>query len=944
MTRRSAKFSTFIASAIGVLLFVLSIENSFAQQMMFNNIPFNDALPSNETYHVFQDRKGYMWIATEQGLCRLDGQEVKIFNEKNGLPEKAIYAVKEHNESIWMVSSKNRILILKDGVIKEHPLSKKYQNLITTSDEFTYDINFSKEIIMNTKLGSYILDTLQNTVKRIPISKNTSSIQLKTEGFVPYTALINWTIKDITLIANFTDKPIKTIKIPFKGIWGYRYSTGKINNNYFFAYNRQLIKVDQNLKVNVYTTPGSISCIYVDRDKDLWVGQYNKGLLFYPQGKIKNPTIGLPNLSIASIYQDREKNIWCTTLERGVFMTRSKSIINYAEKLGNTYPQSLIKAVGNNVLVLKGESSYAIDSERKINSLQDITPSDRVGRELSYLMKHHHQLFRTLNMSDFLQFGKNVFYAISYVNLHRIDGNKISKYLLPSPGRCIANLNNHTLLVGCNDGVYQFETKDTIWTKVVATPSRVTKIFETVNKDYLIATNGNGVYYLRNNKLYPFHLPAEIVYDITQDPNGTLWFATNKGVIKKLKSSEIIRYTVLNGLPANAVSKLAINNQQIYLTTSAGLITFPLTANLQNQEKMPIYLRSASVGKTAIDFNQPVQLSYNQNSIILHIDALSFKNSKGQLKYNLSPGSNNYRYTTSNQIILENLVPNSYTLTLFGMNSDGFLSDPLVLKFQISSPFWQKGWFIMSTLLIATIIIVVVVKTILYRIRRKEEEKTSMNKLIAESRLAALQAQMNPHFVFNSINSIQNYILKKQEDKACDYLAQFSQLIRLVLQHSETRMISLAEELKLLALYISLEQLRFGNSFDYEILLDEKINPNLIYLPSMLIQPYFENAIWHGLMPLKEQRKGKLTLKVTQNNHQLLISVEDNGIGRKKSMEYKSADIHRPMALKLNQQRINTLNLMFKKEAFKIAITDKYDQNGEATGTLIVISIPLDYE
>ena len=201
---------------------------------------------------------------------------------------------------------------------------------------------------------------------------------------------------------------------------------------------------------------------------------------------------------------------------------------------------------------------------------------------------------------------------------------------------------------------------------------------------------------------------------------------------------------------------------------------------------------------------------------------------------------------------------------------------------------------------------------LIYKYQKQKNIIEAQNINLLKQRM--LLSQMNPHFIFNSINSIQNYILQKKERDAYSYLAKFSKLIRMVLNNSDKNQLTLYEEIDLINIYIEIEQLRFDNTFEYELHVDEEINEQEILIPPMLIQPYVENAIWHGIMNLDQQRKGKLTLTFTKTEQLIKIVIEDNGVGRKASQSYKKNSEHKPLAMKLTKKRLEIMTDLFKHQ------------------------------
>lgn len=208
-------------------------------------------------------------------------------------------------------------------------------------------------------------------------------------------------------------------------------------------------------------------------------------------------------------------------------------------------------------------------------------------------------------------------------------------------------------------------------------------------------------------------------------------------------------------------------------------------------------------------------------------------------------------------------------------------------------------------------------------------------------KLENLRSQMNPHFVFNALNSIQEYIMKNQRVQAGDYLGgKFADLIRTYLDHSVKGRITVQEEIDSLNMYLELEQLRFEERLQYEIKIDIEQNPDHFFIPTMLIQPYVENALKHGLLHIEGERLLNVTFSLDAAQHLIICTVDDNGIGREKAREIQAKRLrhHKSFATKATDDRISLLNYVLEKEA-SIEITDKHNGT-QATGTLVTIKIP----
>ncbi|MEL7064034.1 MAG: histidine kinase, partial [Bacteroidota bacterium] len=218
---------------------------------------------------------------------------------------------------------------------------------------------------------------------------------------------------------------------------------------------------------------------------------------------------------------------------------------------------------------------------------------------------------------------------------------------------------------------------------------------------------------------------------------------------------------------------------------------------------------------------------------------------------------------------------------------------------------------------------------------RSNRARRKANQLLA---LKSLRSQMNPHFIFNSLNSINGFIATHDDRAANKYLSDFSRLMRTVLEHSQQDFVLLGTELEVLKLYMKLEHFRFGDKFDYELEVDPELNQEQIVIPPMLVQPYIENAIWHGLRYKKE--KGKLTVSIAEVGQKILIQIEDNGIGRKKSAELKTRNqkTHQSTGLKNTDQRVAIINDVYK--AYLSVEIEDLEPNQEDTGTRVSITMP----
>jgi hypothetical protein len=223
-----------------------------------------------------------------------------------------------------------------------------------------------------------------------------------------------------------------------------------------------------------------------------------------------------------------------------------------------------------------------------------------------------------------------------------------------------------------------------------------------------------------------------------------------------------------------------------------------------------------------------------------------------------------------------------------------------------------------------------------------ERSKAALQQRAKELEVQALRSQMNPHFIFNCLNAINRFILGHETEAASDYLTKFSRLMRMIMNHSRHSLITLAEEIEMLQLYLGMEQLRFKDAFDYRIDVEEDLDTDEVRLPPLLIQPFVENAVWHGLMH-KEER-GSLLVRLRVHGDQLTCVIRDNGVGRKRAgmLKSKSAEKHKSMGMQITAERMALLTGPGESSPF-FHIEDLYDETGAPAGTQVILTIKISY-
>lgn len=331
-----------------------------------------------------------------------------------------------------------------------------------------------------------------------------------------------------------------------------------------------------------------------------------------------------------------------------------------------------------------------------------------------------------------------------------------------------------------------------------------------------------------------------------------------------------------------------------------------------------------------------IHLEHWQNYFSFNFSAIGYTHpEKYQFRYQLEGVDQDWVYSGQrNYAAYTNVKGGNYTFKVAVANSSGaWTAEPLAIQLFVGTPWYKQDWFRLG---VGLLLIGGVFAFYRYRLRQVEL-KSDYEKKVADMELTALRAQMNPHFIFNSLNSIENYIIQNETVKASEYLNGFSRLMRLILQNSRTHLVNLKDEIEALKLYMEMESLRFNHEVAYEVIIDPELDVSDIDIPPMLIQPYVENGIWHGLR--HKGGPGKITLSFTRDSGYLKCIIEDNGVGRIKAATLASKNpTRKSMAMNITNERLQTINKLYETDA-SVHIEDLVDEKGEVAGTRVALSI-----
>lgn len=665
-----------------------------------------------------------------------------------------------------------------------------------------------------------------------------------------------------------------------------------------------------------------IYSMYRTKDGTLFIGTQNRGLFEWKTGTgqfISFPAsavIGKANNVIYNITEDDDGNIWAATFGGLMQLERKTKKITY-------YPE--------NRGLVKLNNMYAVTKLKRADSLL-VSADD--GLHLFSLKEK-----------------KWVFFSRKPENIHMIKGFAAFRGIR----HFYEDENNTMWLCAPGAGLIRYHYLENRL-ETVAAVNNISPSVRHLLADgpvFLLATDNGLVIYdwQKNSLLRQVDIKASgssnVCYAIQKDNQGFYWISTNTGLRKLNRQYEVEQvYNTSNGLnflEYNTGCTSRDANGVLYFGGMGGLTFFDpaaLKANTFSPQPVITGILVNDVSRPA-SVNRPehLELRHNENFLSFQFAVTNFSNEKNnRFSYRLKGLSDSWSpLTTADKAGFTSLPPGEYVFELKSVNSDGNWSAGITkLAITILSPWWQTWWFITGICLLLAGLLTWLIRRRILTIKREAELKHQ----IAEAEMMAMRAQMNPHFVFNSLNSIREMILSNENEAASHFLGKFASLIRITLDQSERSFVSLRQTISHLTRYMEIEQIRNGE-FTSRILADDELDLDEVMLPSMLIQPFVENALWHGTTATRKNININIDFK--KEKGQLLCIVEDDGIGIHQSLKNKTSGsrTHHSLGLENVSNRIRLLNEKYHLES-SILINDKSElDNYTGTGTVVKLFLPL---
>jgi ligand-binding sensor domain-containing protein len=967
-------------------------------------ITVRDGLPQSYVSGIYQDKNGFLWLGTLNGLGRYDGREFKRYQHTSSNPFGMASNIILHffnagNDKVWLCYLDGRIDLLNtiSGKIEHlnfealRPESGYFKSLVH-SDKFCW--------MMSGKGGIYQIGQQTHTVKYLSLAAlninapilglsmqgNNLLILTQTRLFVfnqltgaitqtrpyPFKSIAKFAHQlsmlyspavrpngDLILIdakgieiwnpANNFYKliPLTSAKTPSKHI-----ATFDSNGNYFFEYNKGIYILRPNNTLATWSPAtaeikGIPTSICIDRSGVLWVGTNGFGLRQY-------------NLSRTGLsgYQSRYSFPIDVLSVLGVQPTDVKHTF-----LGNSVPYANRMAcykdsiwIGDiNRIRYDLKLALCVNKQITVKSFHNQNPSGK--NELyaaSFLAVSEHGNLWGLNKQaqlikfDIRKFTFQLSPTISYDPTEQVNGlaieNDTAFYITTNKSLVKYNIRSRrteklTTYLPSKDLLYVSndpDNKNILW---IGTLSDGLIRFNKTNKTSQVFDTGTG-------------LPNNTIYSILPGNDGSLWCSSNKGIFAfNSKTLTIRSYTSRDGLTDDEF------NRYYYAQLPGGNLAFggplgytvfnpvSLTTDAYNPQIALTDLNIINLPKTDAPLSaiKGLHLRYNQNFITATFAAMQFDApEKLQYRYRLKDLDKNWiMLGNDNKVSYTSLPPGNYVLMLNATNTAGKWSSYIPqIRIIIAPPYWKTWWFYLGMVSAISLLIYLFLSTRIRSIQKVQAQKLQHEREAMELHAMALRARMNPHFIFNCLNSIKALIQQKDDTKAVRYLTTFATLIRKQLNNTGNE-ITLNDELETCRLYLQLEAMRFEDRIGYHFHFNDTETIRHTMVPPLILQPIVENAIVHGLLP--SANGGMVNIKVYKEGLFVVCEVEDNGIGRAaaESNKMKSSRLHQSKGINLLQERL-TMHNRLNQQVSSLETADLYDPDGKPSGTLVIIKFNME--
>lgn len=915
--------SSAISSILSQIVLVLvSVTRVIAQEPSYRTIDMKDGLPTNCVYKVGQGKDGFIWFFTDKGVSRYDGSNVKNFDLNTDLPGfRAANITHDLDGRIWFSYGNNDLAYTDKGEIHRF----QFNQLIKDSLEQS----FLTHVAFDTS-GTIWFGFRSNEHKSCIASISASGIwQWYNTHYSECTIYakkigLNW-IQGTHAPVHFADldgdleeyqptmivddgKQLRSLSLP--KLDGMRYhKVGR--REYVLAHELGIYEVANDCLVKICSGNIPANFIFRDNSGNVFVKNSNKILLMFDSTGISfNPQFLFKNNLVTWAMQDKEGSYWVSSMRHGVHHIPSWDIKVYKHP-GSTR-HNYIRGVTyyHDTLIIPYRDGTICFAKPLQDSLR--TKSLKVGKPISSMGISQTEIpafcYPSAGPRCFMAKGRFPFiksseYAISF------DGDKVlvgrHKAIL------LGNLENMTVgnplvsnkklysifplsykhyLFSNIEGVFRI---DTGWTTPLAEIDNRLKSpvfhFQRLEQNWIaMASFNEGVLIHKGDRVFQIDTSDGLLSNSCNRllvEGNSLWVASDKGINELtldiqddgINLTNIKAYGYYHGIPIKDVEHFTVDSQFIWIADNGNL--YRLRREIGSRGlglvNSSAYIHKLSATQESYPPTQKPDIMFGSGSVEISFSSICLLDPKGiSYRYRLANGDNNWRKTSNSVVVYDKLPPGDYTFEVKAIHEIAKTnSNVAYCSFTITPLFWQTSWFKALLIFLAIGIAYLIFHTRVRAIKKRER----LVRMAMSYRDQALRTQMNPHFIYNTLNSIQHHILEENRDISSKHLSKFSRLIRMVFDHSSYNYISLEKDLKALSLYLELEKLRFGDKINFSQEIQPGIDASKLLVPPMLLQPLVENAIIHGILPKGDS--GTIRMNIAYSDELLKFCIHDSGNG-----------------------------------------------------------------
>ncbi|MBL7114035.1 MAG: histidine kinase [Bacteroidales bacterium] len=968
-----------------------------AQNPCIRHYTTADGLPSNTVYYVFQDSRKFIWFATDAGVARYDGSHFDYYQKRDGLSSNEVVRIQEDTFGrIWFFNLNGTINFFYHNTIYNE-LNAPFLDSLKSKEffrRFFEDEDKTLYFYYNHQRDIVALDSLNNITKyKIPsvkyydpyVKDSTEWMVIRYISKTETGDFILWTLAGIFKLKHFNEPPTLILDnfhitnvFPLTNRINYNVGTFTPCDSYNivkFSHERLIDTILSPLKIK--TRNILISSILEDNSGFLWISTFEEGLYCL---KDKHVIRHFEVDEGQALMQDHENNIWISSMYEGVFkispfMGFVKHYDQTASGLSGITALDVDPAGGvwctdgDRISLFRDDDFYRMDFKNKGG------PFNRIR-----FLENNSLLVWQKGTPCFLLKGiqinpetKKIFYKTVTRSLY----NK-KEFVLNHSGNELATFDHFCLFISSPDHL-TYDSSGWINLK-----ERIYNVFYNRNNELIVNAKKNYIYRNGNpevnkeltcfeNKIITDHIFLGDSIELFNIDGESLYLLSCNGLsnltasfshplnlqIKQIAYEEPRLYVAtashvyfcdyptdcLRGKPVHLqpidlsfrdIHDILIQNRSLYIASDDGLTVIPDTLIHDIKTYLPIpYFQSILINDQETDPEQDRITLKGNHRINMVFGSNSYSDWPIIYSYMLEGADHDWIFGSGTNVVYQNLPPGKYVFKVRARKPTSAWTEPVEYRITIKATFWQHPLFFVGLSLLFAIMVALVI------IRRKnlQLKRLEIDHQLITLEQKALQSMMNPHFVFNALSSMQSYLLMDKSREAGLYLSQFARLIRQNLSALNSPMIGLDEEIDRLKNYLDLEQLRMSDGFDYTIELDESVEDEEITIPSMIIQPFAENAIIHGISRL--DRKGTIRILLSMHSEKsLMIIIEDNGIGLQHSGTASDrSEKHLHLGMGMTRKRLEILGKKMNVET-SIEFSEAFPGSPNP-GTRVVIVVPV---